>query len=194
MDVFELENIAQELETILQEMVERQAPQDDDIFVIGCSTSEVIGKRIGKAGSPEAAAALFPVLRRFAAEHHLHLAFQCCEHLNRSLVVERETMRRFGLTEVSAVPHYHAGGSMSSHAYRHMTNPVVVEGLHAGYGLDIGETMIGMHMRPVAVPMRLAHRSIGEARANPSFSRPRLIGGVRARYTLEDADAFGKDE
>ena len=122
--MFELEHIAQELETILQEMVERQAPQDDDILVIGCSTSEVIGKRIGKAGSPEVAAELFPVLRRFAADHHLHLAFQCCEHLNRSLVVERETMRRFGLTEVSAVPHYHAGGSMSSHAYRHMTNPV----------------------------------------------------------------------
>ena len=103
-------------------------------------------------------------------------------------------MRRFGLTEVSAVPHYHAGGSMSSHAYRHMTNPVLVEGVQAGYGLDIGETMIGMHMRPVAVPMRLAHRIIGEARANPSFSRPRLIGGVRARYTLEDADAFGKED
>ena len=103
-------------------------------------------------------------------------------------------MRRFGLTEVSAVPHVHAGGSMASPAYRHFTNPVLVEGIQAGYGLDIGETMIGMHMRPVAVPMRLAHRSIGEARANPSFSRPRLIGGVRARYTLEDADDFGKEE
>ena len=170
--MFEIENIAQELSTILDEMVERQAPQDDDIFVIGCSTSEVCGKRIGKAGSPAVADALFPVLRRF----------------------ERETMRRFGLTEVSAVPHVHAGGSMASHAYRHFTNPVLVEGIQAGYGLDIGETMIGMHMRPVAVPMRLAHRSIGEARANPSFSRPRLIGGVRARYTLEDADDFGKEE
>ncbi len=189
----EIQHIAEELEIILAEMVERQAPQDDDIFVIGCSTSEVIGQRIGKAGSPDVAALLFPVLRRFAAEHHLHLAFQCCEHLNRSLVVERETMRRFGLTEVCAVPHVRAGGSMASHAYRHFTNPVLVEGVQAGYGLDIGETMIGMHMRPVAVPMRLAHRSIGEARANPSFSRPRLIGGVRARYTLEEADAFAKE-
>lgn len=189
----EIQHIAEELEIILAEMVERQAPQDDDIFVIGCSTSEVIGQRIGKAGSPDVAALLFPVLRRFAAEHHLHLAFQCCEHLNRALVVERETMRRFGLTEVCAVPHVRAGGSMASHAYRHFTNPVLVEGVQAGYGLDIGETMIGMHMRPVAVPMRLAHRSIGEARANPSFSRPRLIGGVRARYTLEEADAFAKE-
>lgn len=189
----EIQHIADELETILAEMVERQAPQDDDMFVIGCSTSEVIGKRIGKAGSPDVAAALFPVLRRFAAEHHLHLAFQCCEHLNRALVVERETMRRFGLHEVCAVPHVRAGGSMASHAYRHFTNPVLVESIQAGYGLDIGETMIGMHMRPVAVPMRLAHRSIGEARANPSFSRPRLIGGLRARYTLEDADAFAQE-
>lgn len=189
----EIQHIAEELEIILAEMVERQAPQDDDIFVIGCSTSEVIGQRIGKAGSPDVAAMLFPVLRRFAAEHHLHLAFQCCEHLNRALVVERETMRRFGLTKVCAVPHVRAGGSMASHAYRHFTNPVLVEGVQAGYGLDIGETMIGMHMRPVAVPMRLAHRSIGEARANPSFSRPRLIGGVRARYTLEEADAFAKE-
>ena len=191
--MFEIEHIAQELETILQEMVERQAPQDDDIFVIGCSTSEVCGKRIGKAGSPDVAAHLFPVLRRFAQEYHLHLAFQCCEHLNRSLVVERETMRRFGLTEVCAVPHVHAGGSMASHAYRAFTNPVLVESVQAGYGLDIGETMIGMHMRPVAVPMRLAHRSIGESRANPSFSRPRLVGGLRARYTLEDADNYGSE-
>ena len=192
--MFEIDSIASELETILNEMVERQAPQDDDIFVIGCSTSEVCGKRIGKAGNPDVAAALFPVLRRFAQEHNLHLAFQCCEHLNRSLVVERETMRRFGLTEVCAVPHVRAGGSMASHAYLHFTNPVLVEGIKAGYGLDIGETMIGMHMRPVAVPMRLAHRSIGDARANPSFSRPRLVGGIRARYTLEDADHFGEEQ
>ncbi|MEE0510052.1 MAG: TIGR01440 family protein [Peptococcaceae bacterium] len=192
--MFEIDHIASELETILKEMVERQTPQDDDIFVIGCSTSEVCGKRIGKAGSPDVAAVLFPVLRRFAQEHNLHLAFQCCEHLNRSLVVERETMRRFGLTEVCAVPHVHAGGSMASHAYRQFTNPVLVEGIKAGYGLDIGETMIGMHMRPVAVPMRLAHRSIGDARANPSFSRPRLIGGIRARYTVEDGDHFGEEQ
>ncbi|MDO4280121.1 MAG: TIGR01440 family protein [Peptococcaceae bacterium] len=191
--MFDLDHIGDELETVLEQMVERQAPQDDDIFVIGCSTSEVCGKRIGKAGSPQVAEIFFPVLRRFAAKHHLHLAFQCCEHLNRSLVVERETMRRFGLTEVCAVPHYHAGGSMASQAYRQFTHPVLVEGVHAGYGLDIGETMIGMHMRPVAVPMRLAQRSIGEARANPSFSRPRLIGGIRARYTLEDADHFGEE-
>ena len=192
--MFEIDEIASELEVILQEMVERQAPREDDVFVIGCSTSEVCGKRIGKAGSPEVAAALFPVLRQFAAEKNLHLAFQCCEHLNRALLVERETMRRFGLSEVCAVPHYHAGGSMASHAFRHMTNPVLVENIQAGYGLDIGETMIGMHMRPVAVPMRLAHRSIGDARANPSFSRPRLIGGERARYTLEAADNFGKED
>ena len=188
--MFEITQIADELEMILKEMVERQAPQPDDIFVIGCSTSEVHGKNIGKAGSPEIAEELFPVLRRFAARHQLHLAFQCCEHLNRSLVVERETMKQFGLTQVCAVPHYHAGGSMASHVYRHLNDPVLVESVQAGYGLDIGDTMIGMHMRPVVVPMRLEHRTIGDAHAHPCFSRPRLVGGIRARYTLEDADAF----
>lgn len=182
--------LAQECQAILDDMVARQAPRKGDVFVIGCSTSEILGKHIGKAGSPEVAATIYPVLDAFAKAHELVLAFQCCEHLNRSLVVEREAQMRLGLKEVCSVPHYKAGGSMASHAYRAMQDAVLVESIQAGYGLDIGETMIGMHMRPVVVPMRIAHRSLGEARVNPSFSRPPLIGGLRARYTLEDADAF----
>ncbi len=191
--MFEMNDLAKECQQILDEMVAKQAPRKGDVFVIGCSTSEILGKHIGKAGSPEVAATIYPVLKAFADEKGLILAFQCCEHLNRALVIERTAQMQLGLKEVSAVPHYKAGGAMSSHAYRAMGDAVLVESIQAGYGLDIGETMIGMHMRPVVVPMRIAQRTLGGARVNPSFSRAPLIGGLRARYTLSDADGFSQE-
>ena len=184
--------LAADLKAVLKDMVDRSAPRSGDIFVVGCSTSEVQGRRIGKAGSPAVADVFYPVLGDFAKEYHLRLAFQCCEHLNRALVVSRETAIIENLTEVSVIPHYRAGGSMATCAYRRMRDPLVVEDLghRAGYGIDIGLTMIGMHMRPVAVPMRLAHHTIGDAQVACAFSRPKLIGGERARYTLGEADAY----
>ena len=113
------------------------------------------------------------------------MAFQCCEHLNRALVVTRQTMEVFQLEEVSVVPHPHAGGFMASHAYRHLPEAVVVEAVRAHGGIDIGETLIGMHLRPVAVPLRLSSRTLGEARINACYTRPKLIGGERAQYSLE---------
>lgn len=154
------------------------------LIVIGCSTSEVAGDHIGQAGSPDIAAQLFGPLERLAREHDMHLAFQCCEHLNRALVVERRTMEAFNLEEVSVVPHPHAGGSMASHAYRHFNEAVVVEAVQAHGGIDIGETLIGMHLRPVAVPLRLSSRTLGAARLNACYTRPKLIGGERAQYSL----------
>lgn len=183
-----LQNIQQDLRNVLADMVEREAPITGDIFIVGCSTSEVQGRRIGKCGSPDVAAALYPVLAEFAETHGLRLAFQCCEHLNRALVVRRKTAVDERLPYVKVVPRPNAGGSMASCAFTTMADPVLVESLNqsAGYGIDIGLTMIGMHMRPVVVPMRLAHKTIGEAVVNCAFSRPKLIGGERAKYTLED--------
>lgn len=178
--------IAEDLRAILKDMLEVHVPEQDAVFVVGCSTSEVQGKRIGKSGSPDLAAELFPVLEAFCAEHGLHLAVQCCEHLNRALVVERATAQQFGYKRVHAVPHPKAGGSLAGHAFRHMNDAQLVEEVQASYGIDIGETMIGMHMRPVVVPMRLPHKNVGMARTNAAFSRPPLIGGERALYRLED--------
>lgn len=178
----ELTQLATELETILNEMAGVRMPEAGDVMVVGCSTSEIQGKRIGKAGSPDIAGVLYPVLQAFADAHELDLAFQCCEHLNRALVVEKATAKAHGLDLVSAVPHSRAGGSMSAEAYRSMKAPCLVETIRAGYGIDIGETMIGMHMRPVVVPMRLPHNRVGDARVNGAFSRPKLIGGERAVY------------
>ena len=179
-----LAQIQDDLRAVLADMVHRQAPEEGDIFVVGCSTSEVQGARIGKSGSPDVANALYPVLKDFAHTHRLLLAFQCCEHLNRALVVDKALARSARLPLVHVVPHPHAGGSMASCAYRRMTAPAVVEDLQqmAGYGIDIGLTMVGMHMRPVVVPMRLPHKTIGDAVVNCAFSRPKLIGGERARY------------
>lgn len=159
--------------------------EENRIFIVGCSTSEVAGKRIGTAGTEDIAAILFNELTRLKEKSGVKLAFQCCEHLNRAIVIERETAQENGLDIVSAVPVPEAGGSMGSYAYKHMEDPVVVESLNqkAHAGMDIGETMIGMHLKAVAVPLRFENKYIGEARLGLARTRPKLIGGERAKYT-----------
>ncbi len=180
------EKIAQDAQRVIEEFLSRTDLQKGQILVIGCSTSEVRGNRIGKDGNSRIAEAIYEAFAPKAAEKGIYLAFQCCEHLNRSLVVERETAEKYNLTEVSVVPYPHAGGSMASWAYRAMKEPVVVESIQAHGGIDIGETLIGMHLKPVAVPLRLENRYIGEARLNSAFTRPKLIGGIRAKYDVND--------
>ncbi|WP_077329345.1 TIGR01440 family protein [Virgibacillus siamensis] len=181
-----MNNVAQQIkrdaEAVLTEFKNSGHLADGDVFVIGCSTSEVVGKHIGTSGSEEAAATIFEALNELQRETGVLLAFQCCEHLNRSLVVEKDTMKKHLLDEVSAVPVPGAGGSMASYAYRHMKSPVLVETIHADSGIDIGETMIGMHLKHVAVPLRFEQRTIGQARINAARTRPKLIGGKRAVY------------
>ena len=179
----ELQEIGQQMQQAFSEYLEIANLKPGQIVVIGCSTSEVHGGRIGKDSQPDIAAALYEVLAPMA-EKGLYLAFQCCEHLNRALVVDREVMEKYNLTEVTVVPQIHAGGSMGSYAYRHKADPVMVESIQAHGGLDIGETLIGMHLRPVAVPKRLSVKFIGDARLTAAASRPKLIGGERAKYTL----------
>ncbi|WP_240376167.1 TIGR01440 family protein [Bacillus piscicola] len=154
----------------------------EHLFVAGTSTSEVVGERIGSAGSEEAAAALYEEFADFQRKTGVHMAFQCCEHLNRALVVERKTAQQFGLEEVTAIPHRKAGGAMAEYVYEHMTDPVLVEHVRADAGIDIGDTMIGMHLKHVAIPLRSEQKTIGSAHVSMARTRPKLIGGVRAKY------------
>ncbi|MDN4592787.1 TIGR01440 family protein [Polycladomyces subterraneus] len=169
---------------LVDELVDEKPLDERHLLVVGVSTSEVIGKRIGTAGNDEVAQAIFQELMEAQQKYGFHLAFQCCEHLNRALVVRRETMERFQLEEVTVVPVPKAGGAMAAYAYRHLDEAVIVESVRADAGIDIGDTLIGMHLKPVAVPVRPSCRQIGEAHVTMAKTRPKLIGGARAVYTL----------
>lgn len=153
-----------------------------DIFVVGCSSSEVAGGTIGKASSLEAARAIYDAVAPLLSQKGVYLAAQCCEHLNRALVVERACAEKYGLEIVCVKPHPHAGGSFATVAYEGADDPVLVEHIKAHAGLDVGGTLIGMHLRHVAVPVRLSLDRIGNARLLCARTRPKFIGGVRAVY------------
>jgi uncharacterized protein (TIGR01440 family) len=178
--------IKEEVKQVLADLLEAMPLSEKHVLVVGVSTSEVAGKRIGSSGSSEIAAELFAGIRELQEKHGFHLAFQCCEHLNRALVVERETAERFRLSEVTAVPVPHAGGAMAAYAFRHLKDAVLVEHIEADAGIDIGDTLIGMHLKPVAVPVRPSLRQVGNAHVTMAKTRPKLIGGARAVYILED--------
>lgn len=185
MDDFTL--LSQQAETVLCELITLGEVKPGQVVVIGCSTSEVAGQRIGTSGGSEPIArAIFQAIERVRLQCFFHMAFQCCEHLNRALVVERAAMEKFGWEEVSVVPVAHAGGSMAGYAYRHLSDACVVESIRAHAGLDIGDTLIGMHLREVAVPVRPSIRTIGSAHITMARTRPKLIGGNRAVYVLDE--------
>lgn len=150
------------------------------VMIVGCSSSEIAGGKIGTASSPEIAEAVYAGLTRALAPRGIFLAAQCCEHLNRAVVVERQAVP--GAYYVNAVPQPKAGGSFAATAYRRFSDPIVLEGIAADMGLDIGGTLIGMHLKPVAVPVRLSRKSVGEAVLLAARTRPKFIGGVRAVY------------
>ncbi|CAM3837876.1 TIGR01440 family protein [Mesobacillus zeae] len=171
--------------SILSEFKQEAGIRKGSLLVIGCSTSEIIGQRIGTAGTEEVAAMLFRQLKMLRKETGAELAFQCCEHLNRALVLERDSAEKRQLNEVSVVPVRTAGGAMASHAYRQMADPVVVEFVKADAGIDIGDTLIGMHLKHVAVPIRVSQKILGHAHVTFAKTRPKLIGGERAVYERE---------
>jgi uncharacterized protein (TIGR01440 family) len=177
--------LSTEVKQVLYDLLAETHLTDKHVVVFGVSTSEVAGRRIGSQGSDEIAAALFAGIKEVQEETGFHLAFQCCEHLNRALVVERETADRFGWPEVAAVPVRHAGGAMASYAFRHLADAVLVETIQADAGVDIGDTLIGMHLKPVAVPVRPKRKTVGRAHVTMAKTRPKLIGGARAVYVLE---------
>ena len=157
-----------------------------DVFVVGCSSSEIVGGHIGHDSSLEAAQAVYEGIAPVLAERGIWLAAQCCEHLNRALILEREAARAYGWEEVCVVPRPHAGGSWATTCWKQFADPVAVEEIRAHAGLDIGGTLIGMHLRRVAVPVRLSLDHIGQAILLCARTRPKLIGGERAKYTEED--------
>lgn len=180
-----LDTISQDLTILLNELAEQATFKKEQLFVVGCSTSEVKGAKIGTAGGLEIAEALYQPLEQFAKQHGLYLVFQGCEHINRALTMEREAAERYQLEEVAVIPVVKAGGSMSAYAYRHLQDPVVVETVQAHAGIDIGQTLIGMHLKRVAVPVRTSVQRIGEAVVTVAKTRLKLVGGERAVYTLD---------
>ena len=148
--------------------------------MVGCSTSEILGSKIGTNSAPEIAKIVFDGIYKTAKEKGVSLAFQCCEHLNRAIVIERSCAKN--LEEVNVSPQPKAGGSMATQAYLEFDDPVVVEDIKADAGLDIGLTLIGMHLKKVAVPIRLENNKIGEALVVGARTRPKFIGGIRASY------------
>ncbi len=163
----------------------------DGILVVGCSTSEIRGKPVGSAGDMGYAIAVLTPLLELSAATGFSLAIQCCEHLNRALVVERLLARQLGIPTVSVIPVVDAGGALAAAAMDMMVDPVVVEDIKADVGIDIGHTLIGMHLRPVAVPLRISVERVGHACLVAAGSRPRLIGGGRSHYP---ADRWGRSE
>ncbi|RCW44897.1 TIGR01440 family protein [Paenibacillus prosopidis] len=183
------ELIAAQVETIVRELASAGRLTMSQLLVIGVSTSEVLGHRIGTAGTIETAAQIYAGVDAVRSEIGFIPAFQCCEHLNRALVIERAAAERFGLEIVGAVPVPKAGGSMAAYAYRQLEQPCLVESVQAHAGIDIGDTFIGMHLKRVAVPVRPSIRSIGGAHVTMAVTRPKLIGGARAVYELETSIA-----
>ncbi|ALS26012.1 TIGR01440 family protein [Paenibacillus cisolokensis] len=181
--------VTADVETIVRELAVAAKLRPGQLLVLGVSTSELIGARIGTAGTMEAAAAVFAGVEAARRDFGFYPVYQCCEHLNRALVIEREAAERYGLEPVAAIPVRKAGGSMAAYAYRHLPDAVLVETVSAHAGIDIGDTLIGMHLRRVAVPVRPTVRAIGSAHVTMALTRPKLIGGARAVYSLEAADA-----
>jgi uncharacterized protein (TIGR01440 family) len=175
-------NISADVTQLLTELGHKAGLRREQVLVVGCSTSEVLGAQIGTAGSDAVAKAIMGALIQYADEHGIRLAIQCCEHLNRALVVEGLTAAVYGLEIVNVIPVCGAGGALAAEAMRTIPGAVVVENIRANAGIDIGETLIGMHLKAVAVPLRLTTRTIGQARVTAAKTRPKLIGGPRAVY------------
>ena len=180
--MFNLEEIRANTRLAIEGLLEAAKLEAGQIVVVGCSTSEVAGQPIGTAGSMEIAEAILEQILPLLNQHRIYLAIQCCEHLNRALVVEKELAEKYCLEEVSAIPHQKAGGALPTMAYGKLQNPILVEAIRAHAGMDIGDTFIGMHLRPVVVPVRLAIKNIGNAHLSLARTRPKLIGGERAKY------------
>lgn len=176
------EKIKGEAEAVTRELIEKAKLKSGDVIVVGCSSSEVAGERIGTASSYETAKALFEGICGETKRDGIYLAAQCCEHLNRALIVEKALARRDRLEIVNVVPQPKAGGSFATAAYALFDEPAAVEAIKADAGLDIGDTLIGMHLKSVAVPVRLSLTEIGSAHLTAARVRAKFVGGARAVY------------
>ena len=188
------EAFAKQIETearqAMTELVAAAKLKKGDVLVVGCSSSEMVGGHIGKDSSLEAARALYAGAAPVLAEKGIWLAAQCCEHLNRAIILEREAAEKYGWEEVCVVPRPHAGGSWATTCWKNFKDPVAVEEIRADAGLDVGGTLIGMHLKKVAVPVRLEQDRIGSAILLAARVRPKFIGGERAVYDESLKDGY----
>ena len=161
-------------------LVEKAKLKPGQIAVVGCSTSEICGSRIGSDSRPEVAKVVFEAIHTVFSEHGVYLTAQCCEHLNRAIIIKRAALPN--AEPVNVVPQPKAGGSFATAAYHAFRDPIAVESIRADAGMDIGGTLIGMHLKPVAVPVRLPMRQIGDAVLIAARTRLRFVGGSRAVY------------
>lgn len=181
--VNKMENIKAEAYAAAKEIIEKAGLKAGNILVVGCSTSEVIGDKIGTNSSPETADYIYIGVAEAAKEAGVYVAAQCCEHLNRAIIVSQKAVPF--AEPVNVVPQPKAGGSFATAAYKYIEDAVALEEIKADAGLDIGFTMIGMHIKKVAVPVRLENNKIGKATVLAARSRPKFIGGIRATYNEE---------
>lgn len=177
-----MELIEQQALSVIDEVLSQSSLKKGDLLVIGCSTSEVGGSSMGTDSNFETAKKIFNVIYPALKEKGIYLAAQCCEHLNRAVVVESEYASSHMLEQVSVRPMPKAGGSFATAAYENFDNPVVVENVKANAGIDIGGVLIGMQIKSVAVPLKLKNKHIGKAIVIAARSRPKYIGGERAHY------------
>lgn len=178
------DEIRESAKQALEELLAVSALKKGDIFIIGCSSSEVKGVRIGKGSDINVAREIYEAVKPLLDEKGVYLAAQCCEHLNRAIIVEREALGK-DAEIVNVVPQLHAGGSFAMTVYENAKDPVAVETIKAAGGMDIGDTLIGMHLKAVAVPVRTSVKNIGFANVVCARTRPKFIGGSRAVYDME---------
>ena len=182
MKEYSAEELTRQAESAVRELLAAADLKKGDLFVIGCSSSEIAGGTIGHDSSLPSAEAVYAGIAPVLAEAGVYLCAQCCEHLNRAIIMERVAAEKYGYEPVCVVPQPKAGGSFATTAWKSMRDPVAVEEIAAHAGIDIGGTLIGMHLRRVAVPVRLSLDAIGNARILCARTRPKYIGGCRAKY------------
>ena len=173
-------DIKNQCKNAVEELIQLAKLKKNDILVVGCSTSEVVGSKIGTNSDPDTAEQIFEGIYSTLKDKGIFLAVQCCEHLNRAIVIEKDALPN--AEPVNVVPQKKAGGSLATVAYSRFDNPIVIEEIKADAGMDIGDTFIGMHLKKVAVPVRLSTNHIGEAILLAARTRPKFIGGIRAHY------------
>lgn len=182
----DMETMRREAHNVLSDCVERLMQQGQipagGVIVLGCSTSEVVGARIGKGSVPELGKVIAEAMLDACRERQLHAAFQCCEHLNRAIVVEKEVLKDMHLCQVRAIPQPKAGGSVPSAAWKLMQEPALAMAIQADAAIDVGDALVGMHIRPVAVPLRGQFAQLGCAHVTMAYARLPYIGGSRAVY------------
>ena len=177
-----IDEIKEQTKAVFDELMEQAKLEEGDILVVGCSSSEIASHRIGSYSSAEIGEAVAQTFLNCCKEKKIYLAAQCCEHLNRALILEKDAARKYGYPMVNVVPQPKAGGSFATAAYKNFKHPVAVEHIKAAAGMDIGDTLIGMHLQDVAVPTRIETKQIGNAHVVCARTRLKFIGGERAVY------------